>query len=479
MSVSPATSLSRENRHEPRISRRRILQAGGLGALAMGMPGVVAAAVDDKRGLGGGAADRSCIFILLCGGPSHLDTWDLKPAAPAEIRGPYRPIATAVPGMQISELHTRMAGLTRHFSLIRSMTHVGNISNHFDAMHHCLSGQAAAPADSPYIGSVLAKARPSHSRIASYVWLIKCVGDPVFCAPNIGTGGNLGARYSPLFVGSANNHPAMPGFKAPAELLPSVPLERMHERMRLLDGLNPADNRSVETRVTKDWQELQGRAFELASGQSGREPFELDREPTAVRERYGMNPLGQNLLLARRLVESGVGFVTVNGWTGPAPGETGGGPPSSSWDMHGGEMGMGNAFGTGSYGMGWCLPRLDEALSALIVDLEARGLLERTLVVCVGEFGRTPRINAQGDNPGRQHWPACYSAILAGGGIRGGAVYGQSDKIGAAVKDKPVRPQDLGATIYHSLGVPLDLQVGKDGFTRAVSSGQPLLSLFG
>jgi len=479
MSLSPATSLSHEERLEPRISRRRILQAGGLGALAMGMPGVVAAAVDDKRGLGGGAADRSCIFILLCGGPSHLDTWDLKPAAPAEIRGPYRPIATAIPGMQISELHTRMAGLTRHFSLIRSMTHVGNISNHFDAMHHCLSGQAAAPADSPYIGSVLAKARPSQSRIASYVWLTKCVGDPVFCAPNIGTGGNLGARYSPLFVGSANNHPAMPGFKAPAELLPSVPLERMHERMRLLDGLNPADNPSVATRVTKDWQELQGRAFELASGQSGREPFELDREPPAVRERYGMNPLGQNLLLARRLVESGVGFVTVNGWTGPAPGETGGGPPSSSWDMHGGEMGMGNAFGTGSYGMGWCLPRLDEALSALIVDLEARGLLERTLVVCVGEFGRTPRINAQGASPGRQHWPACYSAILAGGGIRGGAIYGQSDKIGAAVKDKPVRPQDLGATIYHSLGVPLDLQVGKDGFTRAVSSGQPLLSLFG
>ena len=142
-------------------------------------------------------------------------------------------------------------------------------------------------------------------------------------------------------------------------------------------------------------------------------------------------------------------------------------------------MGMGNAFGTGSYGMGWCLPRLDEALSALIVDLDQRGLLERTLVVCVGEFGRTPRINAQGANPGRQHWPSCYSAMLAGGGIRGGMVHGESDKIGAYVKDKPVRPQDLGATIYHALGVPLDLRVGKDGFTRAISSGQPILNLFG
>src|SRR5258708_7352369 len=159
--------------------------------------------------------------------------------------------------------------------------------------------------------------------------------------------------------------------------------------------------------------------------------------------------------------------------------ETGGGPPSSSWDMHGGEMGMGNAFGTGSYGMGWCLPRLDDALSALLIDLEERGLLESTLVVVAGEFGRTPRINQQGANPGRQHWPSCYSAILAGGGIRGGAVYGESDQIGAYVKDKPVRPQDLGATVFHSLGVPLDLRLGKDGFTRPISSGQPILELFG
>jgi hypothetical protein len=415
---------------------------------------------------------------LLCGGPSHLYTWDLKPEAPAEIRGPYQPIATSVPGMRISELNTRLATLTNRFSLINSMTHVGNISNHFDAMHHCLSGQAEAPADSPYIGSILANVRPSERSIAPYVWLIKCVGDPVFCAPNIGSGGHLGARFSPLFVGSASNHPAMPGFKAPNEFLPSVPADRMQQRRQLLDGLSPADA-SSDSQIATDWQELRGRAFELASGSSGREPFELEREPASVRERYGMHPLGQNLLLARRLVEAGVGFVTVNGWTGPAPGEAGGGPPSSSWDMHGGEMGMGNAFGSGSYGMGWCLPRLDEALSALLVDLEQRGLLERTLVVVTGEFGRTPRINQQGANPGRQHWPSCYSSILAGCGIRGGAVYGASDKIGASVRKDPVRPQDLGATIYHALGVPRDLLVGKDGFTRPISSGRPLFELFG
>ena len=460
------------------LSRRQFLQATGVGGMALGAPGMVVAGVDPERGLKRGAAPKSCIFILLCGGPSHLDTWDLKPNAPAEIRGPYEPISTTVPGMKISSLHQRLALLTDEFSLIRSMTHIGNISNHFDAMHHCLSGQADAPLDSPYLGSVMAKVRPNDRGVASYVWLIKCVGDPVFCAPNIGTGGHLGAGHSPMFVGSASNHPAMPGFKAPEELLPAVASDRMLQRRRLLEGLDSSTSGCVENRVTKDWQDLHGRAFELANGAEGRQAFELEREPSKVRDRYGMHPLGQNLLLARRLVESGVGFVTVNGWTGPAPGEAGGGPPSSSWDMHGGEMGMGNAFGTGSYGMGWCLPRLDEALSALLTDLKERGMLESTLVVVSGEFGRTPHINAIGSNPGRQHWPSCYSALIAGGGIRGGAVYGESDKIGAYVKDKPVRPQDLGATIYHALDIPLELRLGKDGFTRPVSSGQPLLSLF-
>jgi hypothetical protein len=458
------------------ITRRRLLQAGGVAALTAGVPGTVAASVNASRGLRGDAADRSCIFVLLCGGPSHLDTWDLKPEAPDDIRGPYRPIASSVPGMRISELHTKMSGLTRHFSLIRSMTHVGNISNHFDAMHHSLSGQAGAPADSPYLGSIVSRLRPSERNIANYVWLIRCVGDPVFCAPNIGSGGHLGAQHTPLFVGSANNHPAMPEFRAPDELQPAVPPDRLAGRRDLLAALDPTDSGD---RARRNWQDLHRRAFELANGAGARQVFELHREPQAVRERYGMHPLGQNLLLARRLVEAGVSFVTVNGWTGPAPGQRGGGPPASSWDMHGSEMGMGNAFGNGSYGMGWCLPCLDEGLSALICDLRDRGLLERTLVVVAGEFGRTPRINQPTVNPGRQHWPSCYSAILAGGGIRGGAVYGESDRIGAYVKDRPVRPQDLGATIYHAMNIPLDIRLGRDGFTRPITTGQPLLDLFG
>jgi hypothetical protein len=457
------------------ISRRRLLQLGGLGALHLATPGIVAARVDGGKAGHASAAEKSCIFILLCGGPSHLDTWDLKPAAPAEIRGPYQPIATKVPGMRISELHPRLAELSAHFCLIRSMTHPGNISNHFDAMHNCLSGQHAAPADAPYLGSVLAKVRPTQRNVASYVWLIKCVGDPVFCAPNIGTGGSLGAPYAPLFVGSAENHPAKPGFKAPDVFAATETPERMQGRRQLLETLERTNGASQRG----TWQELHRRGFELATSAGPRRAFDVDREDPRLRDRYGRNPLGQNLLLARRLVEAGVGFVTVNGWTGPAPGQTGGGPPSSSWDMHGAEMGMGNAFGNGSYGMGWCLPVLDNALSVLLIDLQERGLLERTLVVVTGEFGRTPKINQNQGIPGRQHWPSCYSAILAGAGIRGGMVYGESDKIGAYVKDKPVRPQDFSATIYHALGVPFASRLTKDGVSRPLSTGQPLLDLFG
>jgi hypothetical protein len=453
------------------LSRRRLLQAGGLGALGLATPGLVAARVGSDTPKG--AAEKSCIFILLCGGPSHLDTWDLKPAAPPEIRGPYQPIATAVPGMRISELHPRMARLTNRFALIRSMTHPGNISNHFDAMHNSLAGQAGAPQDAPYMGSVLAKVRPSQKNIASYVWLIKCVGDPVFCAPNIGTGGSLGAPYAPLFVGSADNHPAKPGFKAPDVFAANETPERMLARRALLDHLERSDGERG------NWRDVHGRGFELATAAGPRQAFEVDREDPRLRDRYGRNPLGQNLLLARRLVEAGVGFVTVNGWTGPANGKAENGPPSSSWDMHGAEMGMGNAFGSGSYGMGWCLPVLDNALSALVEDLDARGRLDSTLIVCVGEFGRTPKINQNNNIPGRQHWPHCYSAILAGGGIRGGAVYGESDKIGAYVKDRPVRPQDFSATVFHALGVPFESKVTKDGVSKPLSTGTPVLELFG
>jgi hypothetical protein len=337
------------------------------------------------------------------------------------------------------------------------MTHIGNISNHFDAMHHCLSGQSEAPADSPYIGSVLAKLRPSRSSVAPYVWLIKCVGDPVFCAPNIGTGGYLGAGYSPMFIGSAADHPAMPGFKAPSELLPAVAPERMQERRRLLQSLNPAESSSVGNRVVSDWQELQGRAFELASGSAGRQPFELEREPTSVRDRYGMHPLGQNLLLARRLVEAGVPFVNVFDFR----------QQGQNWDAHHQNFEQHKTH---------LLPLADQSLSALIEDLDARGLLDSTLVVAMGEFGRTPKINAAG---GRDHWPDCFSVLLAGGGVQGGAVHGASDRIGAFPARDPVTPADLAATIFWRFGIDPASEIHDlTGRPWRVADGQPLRSLF-
>jgi hypothetical protein len=460
------------------VSRRQLLQASAIGGLNLALPGLVAARVDAGRSLGSGAADKSCILVWLCGGPSHLDTWDLKPDAPEGIRGPYRPIATAVPGLKLCELHTRLAPLAKHVAVVRSMMHVGNISNHFDAMHHCLTGQAGAPNDAPYIGSILSHVRPSRRNVASYFWLLNPGRASVFISAFIGTGGYLGARHGPVFIGNASNHPAMPTFRGPDELFGPADPARMEDRRQLLTRLNATNRGDDRNRLRQEWGDLHRRAFDLATGPGGRQIFQLEREPATVRDRYGRHPLGQNLLLARRLVEAGASCVTVSGWTGPSPQKDGGASGISSWDMHGGHMGMGNAFGKGSYGMGWCLPRLDEALAALLTDLRERGLLDRTLVVVIGEFGRSPKINTQGQ-PGRLHWPDCFSALLAGAGIRGGAVYGASDKIGGYVKDRPVRPQDLGATIYHALGISLDLRLGKDGASHPITTGRPIKELFG
>lgn len=461
------------------LNRRQALIAGGLGALSLGMPGMVLGS--DKLDARGQAvhAEKSCIFVLLCGGPSHVDTWDMKPDAPPSIRGPYQPIATKVPGMRINEMHTELAKLTDQFTLINSMSHPGAISNHFDAMHNLLSGSSemrvaqGVTNDQPYLGSFVAKHRPSKRNLVSNAWLIKCVGRPVFCAPNIGIGGYLGSAYAPVFVGSEMNHPAMDGFKAP-EIYDPVDRAQLDRRRELLTGIE-SDVLAKDARGV-DWDQLREKGYDALTRTEGREAFELDREPAKVRDRYGRHPLGQNLLLARRMVEAGVRFVTVNGWTGQAPHDTAG-PPSSSWDMHGGNMGMGDAFGTGSYGMGFCLPRLDQALSALLIDLKERGLMKNTLLVVTGEFGRTPNVLTQ-TPPGRQHWPSCFSSMMAGCGIGGGHLYGKSDKHGAYVTNNPIRPEEFAATIYHALDIPLNEPQNNSGTSRPLTTGKPVLELF-
>jgi hypothetical protein len=212
---------------------------------------------------------------------------------------------------------------------------------------------------------------------------------------------------------------------------------------------------------------------DLISGPKARRAFDLEQEPARLRDRYGRHPLGQNLLMARRLIEAGVRLVSVTAWTGLPPGEQF--RNVQTWDMHGNGAGLGSIFGTVAFGLGWALPRVDEALSALLEDLQLRGLLENTLVVMVGEFGRTPRIT----NLGRDHWPQCYTALLAGGGIQGGAVYGASDSQGGYVRDNPVSPENFGATLFHALGVPPETRLSPDGFTHPASTGQAILRLFG
>jgi hypothetical protein len=462
------------------LNRRQALIASALGTLSLGLPGVVMGSDELDASGNAVASEKSCIFVLLCGGPSHVDTWDMKPDAPLDYRGPYQPISTKVPGMLLNEMHTHLAKLTEHFTLINSMSHPGAISNHFDAMHNLLSGQSerrvqeGMPNEQPYLGSFVAKHKPSTRNFVSNAWLIKCVGPPVFCAPNIGIGGYLGSAYAPLFVGSADNHPAMTDFKPP-QIYDSYDEQRFEERKSLLRRLE--SDRLDKDQHVKDWSNLREKTYDALTRAEGRQAFDLGREPVAVRQRYGMHPLGQNLLLARRMVESGVRFVTVNGWTGQAEHDKQG-PPSSSWDMHGGNMGMGNAFGTGSYGMGFCLPRLDQALAALLSDLVERGMLKSTLVVVTGEFGRTPYVLKQ-DPPGRQHWPQCFSAIMAGAGIGGGKVYGKSNRLGEYPTHNPVRPEELAATIYHALDIPLNDPQDVSGISRSLTTGKPIRELFG
>jgi uncharacterized protein (DUF1501 family) len=441
-----------------KLSRRRLLQVGGIGALGLGLPQLLRAGTNDR-------SERSCIFIVQYGGMSHHDTFDFKRDAPEDVRGPYRALQTTVPGFQIGELLPRLAGLAQRYCVIRSMTH-GN-GGHDGGMHVCMTGHANPAPDTPYFGSVVARLRPARRNIPSYVLLQNLAGD---VQPRYLTGGFLGPAYSPLRIGTDLDNPSAPGFRVTAFDPPTdVARTRLQDRFTLLEKTARPEAGTAPATLRR----FQERALDLVTGPDARRAFDLDHESAPVRDRYGRHPLGQNLLLARRLIEAGVRLVSVTAWTGTPPSERF--RNVQTWDMHGTGAGLGSIFGTGAFGLGWALPNLDQAVSALLEDLEWRGLLEQTLVVMVGEFGRSPRIS----NAGRDHWPACYSALLAGAGIRGGLVHGSSDRHGAYVKDRPVAPESFGATIFHALGIPPETRLGLDGFTRPASAGQPVLDLFG
>jgi hypothetical protein len=337
-------------------------------------------------------------------------------------------------------------------------------------MHVCMTGHSQPAENTPYFGSVVAKLRPPSANVPPYVWLQNLAGD---VQPRYLTGGFLGAAHAPLRVGTDLDNPSAPGFTVKSFDPPAdVPTPRLLARQKLLAGVERA-GQVPAGHESENMTQYREKAVDLLTGPAARAAFDLDREPDKLRDRYGRHPLGQNLLMARRLIEAGTRLVSVTAWTGLPPGEKF--RNVQTWDMHGNGAGLGSIFGTGHFGLGWALPRVDEAVSALLEDLSDRGLLDNTLVVMVGEFGRTPKVT----NAGRDHWPACYTAVLAGAGIRGGLVYGASDKIGAYVKDCPVRPEDFGATVFHALGVPPETKLGADGFTRPVSTGKPVLELFG
>lgn len=440
-----------------RPTRRELVHAGSLAALGLTLPTFLRASSGSKRA-------KSCIFVYQYGGLSQLDSWDPKPNAPAELRGPYKPIATAVPGFRVGELMPKLAAHADKYAVIRSMSHT--VPVHDIANKMLLAGEAKPAADAASFGATVAKLLPTAASVPPYVWLQKFGGGAAPPDNTYLTGGFLGPAHAPLLIGSshddnlANPNYRVRAFDSDASIVPDR-IAKRRDLLHRLDSNNP-------------FEPFREKAFDLVTGAAARQAFDLDREPDRVRDRYGRNPLGQNLLLARRLLEAGVRLISVVAWCGQKPGEKF--FSIETWDMHGnGGVGI---FEDGWNGLGFALPRCDQGLSALLEDLTTRGMLDDTLVVLIGEFGRTPRITPGGSKKaGRDHWPHCYSAMLAGGGVRGGAVYGASDKTAAYVKDNPASLEDFTATLYTAMGIDPATRLSPDGFTRPASAGKAITEL--
>lgn len=460
-----------EFRRQLRLSRRQVLQAGTLGALGLNL-------ADWYRGLEAAPATAStaepvprrpakaCIFMFMWGGPSQLDTFDLKPHAPDEVRGTFRPVSTRVPGMQICEHFTKLAQQTDKIALIRSLSH--DDPAHLSSGHATVTGQLApvlksdatppSDKDSPHIGSLVSRLRPVDSGMPSFVtlpWKALHPAAPGGEAPGQ-HGGWLGPSHDGLLL---TGDPNTPDWKPGALGLPAdLPLERLQSRYELLRSFDTWRAQGEVTAASQTLHEHQTRAYELLSSPGVRGAFDLSQESDAMRERYGRNIHGQCVLLARRLVEHGVPMVSVN-WHNDG---------RNFWDTHGDNFNrLKNDL----------IPPADQALATLLEDLDERGMLDETLVVWVGEFGRRPTITPA--NAGREHWPFCYSGLLAGGGIRGGIIHGSSDAHAAYPETDPVSPQDFGTTIVHALGMPTATMLhDREGRPHRITSGKVIHSLF-
>ncbi|HXG10021.1 MAG TPA: DUF1501 domain-containing protein [Gemmataceae bacterium] len=401
-------------------TRRDMLRVGSLTALGLTLPDwfrLRAAAREKPAGRA-----KSCILLWLDGGPSHLETFDLKPDAPSEVRGPFRPIATNVPGIQICELLPNTARMADKIAIVRSVT--SPLGEHGLANHYLLTGYKPSPVlEYPSYGAVLAHVRGGQHTLPPYI----AVPD---YRPTAGSG-FLGAAYRPFAVGG---DPAKPDFRVrDLDFYPGVTNGRMERRREFVSQLERFQRAVEADPPTSDPAFEQ--AYRLVTSPEAKQAFDLAQEKPAVRARYGPRTVGQSCLLARRLVERGVAFVNVN---------------NAGWDTHESlvlRLKEGYAGAKISVGL---IPTFDLAFAALVGDLSERGLLNETLVIAMGEFGRTPKLNSRG---GRDHWPRVFSVVLAGGGVKGGQVIGGSDRVGESPSDRPVTPADLAHTIYTLLGV--------------------------
>lgn len=424
------------------MDRRAILRAGGAGMLGLSMPHLLSGSERSSTPLK--AKAKSVIFLFQWGGPSQLDTFDMKPDAPETVRSPYRPIRSSVPDIQVCELLPEMAKRMHHVSLIRTMTHTMN--NHASAGYYALSGHEPPSDDQrlrdsldlyPAYGSVVDRLAPNDNGMPTFVAYPHVIRDGSIVPAQHAS--FLGKQHDPLlFLEDPNDA----NFRLPELSLPDgLSVDRLHRR-RELQKLVDQQTRLLEySAEAQGFDQYYDRALSMLTSDRVRRAFDLSDESESIRDRYGRTTYGQSCLLARRLVESGVKVVTVyfSASIGGRRVNDGG------WDTHGFDN-------TRMYKIvdKYQLPITDQTLPALLDDLESRGLLEETLVVWMGEFGRTPNINK---NESRDHWPQCYTTLLAGGGVKGGFVYGKSDAHARFPEEKPVKPEDLAATIYQLLGI--------------------------
>lgn len=433
------------------ISRRDLLQVGSLAAFGLTVGNLNPLQAMPKESLVGRA--KSCILIWLDGGPSHLETFDPKPSAPVEVRGPLQPISTQIPGVFISECLPQLAKRMDKVALVRSMT--SPLGEHNFGTHYMMTGYKPTPVvEYPAYGSVVA-----HVRRDAMTVLPAHVAVPDFRVggANISGNGFLPVQSRPF---SLDSDPAKPGFRVrDLDFYTGVTADRIHRRQGFLNELDRF-SRLVDEKGTGGKDPEFEQAVRLITSPQAKQAFDLGKESTTTRQRYGRKTIGQSCLLARRLVERGVPFVTVN---------------QRGWDTHDNLYTRLKEGYTGARQPVGLIPSLDLAMSALIDDLEDRGLLDETLVVTMGEFGRTPKLNTRG---GRDHWPRVFSVALAGAGIRGGTVVGTSDAVGESPRERPVTPSELAATIYTLLGVSpgLELKTSDGRSVRLVMDGSKPVS---